>query len=334
MSHNDLPRNTAAPFLEESDISALLESLCAPAPISPRERQLCAMLLRAGLAALQKNESSAGGVSFRDAATARLNAAAHRRPSTLSDLRSYTQRFLRHADFAEKPLHCITTEECRVLLKLHFSGSAPVYRKAQSTLHSIFAYGCRQGWSLRNPTEGIDLPPVREHTLTPLSLSQIHALMCASRCADLRIMSPALRLMLWCGVRPTEVRRLRWRDIDREEKCVYIESHASKTGGARAVPLRGAALALLRERRPADDFIAPRDWQRLWKRLRARARLLPWRQDTLRHTFASMHLKRFHDILRLQEEMGHYDTRLLRTRYLNLRSVKSKEAVVFFSMRE
>lgn len=273
-------------------------------------------------------------VSFREAAEARLQAAAHRRPHTRQDLSSYIGRFLRYAPFAETPLSRIRADECGALLDEHFSISPSVYRKAQSILHSIFAYGRRKQWCRDNPTEGIDLPPVNERTLTPLTLPKIRALLRACRGGSLQKMQAPLRLMLWCGIRPTEVQRLHWGDIDRRERCVYIDPLSSKTGGARAVPLRGGALMLLRERHADGELIAPRDWQRLWCALRHRARLYPWRQDTLRHTFASMHLKHFHNLGLLQEEMGHSSLHLLRTRYLNLRDIRSADAAQFFRMRD
>lgn len=295
--------------------------------------RLLAQLLRRMLAAALE-EDARESTSFREAAEARLQAAAHRRPHTRKDLRSYIARFLVQAPFADEPLHRIRTEACRALLDEHFAYSPHVYRKAHSALHSIFAYGRRKQWCEYNPTEGIDLPPVKEETLKPLTLPQIRALLGACRGGKWRHLESAVRLMLWCGIRPTEVQRLRWGDIDRKERCIYVEPHASKTGGARAVPLRGGALALLQERHDKTKLIAPRDWQRLWCALRHRAKLMPWRQDTLRHTFASMHLKHFHDLSLLQEEMGHSSTNLLRTRYLNLRGISTADAAQFFRMRE
>lgn len=272
-------------------------------------------------------------VSFRQATEARLKAAAHRRPHTQRTLKSYIRRFLRYAPFADAPLESIITEECSALLETHFAHSPHVFRKAYSALHSIFSYAKRKGWCEYNPTEGIDLPPVQEQTLTPLRLPQIRALLRACGSPRMQCMNAPLRLMLWCGIRPTEVQRLRWGDIDRHERCIYVEARASKTGGARAIPLRGGALALLKVQQPPHELIAPRDWQRLWAELRRRARLMPWRQDTLRHTFASMHLKHFHNLLLLQEEMGHHDTHLLRTRYLNLRNISAADAASFFTPR-
>lgn len=165
----------------------------------------------------------------------------------------------------------------------------------------------------------------------PLSGAQIRAIMRTCLDEDLRSMLPATQLLLFCGVRPGEVRRLRWRDIDRREKVVYIEGRASKTGGPRAVPLRGGAKELLDYRCPPNEYIAPRNWTRLWRRLRLRAGIKRWQRDVMRHTFASLHLKRFHNLLQLQEEMGHRDCNLLRTRYLNVRHVSTSTARRFFT---
>lgn len=311
----------------------VLKCLSEGSRLDEESLQRLAQLLRHVLATLQ-TEDAGTSLSFREAAEARLQAAAHRRPHTRKDLRSYINRFILLAAFVEEPLNRIRAEDCRTLLDEHFAYSPFVYRKAHSALHSIFAYGRRKRWCEYNPTESIDLPPVQEETLQPLNLTQIRALLRACTGGKWQKMESAVRLMLWCGIRPTEVQRLRWGDLDRNERCIYVEPHASKTGGARAVPLRGGALALLHGRHDDTEHIAPRDWQRLWCALRHRAKLIPWRQDTLRHTFASMHLKHFHNLSLLQEEMGHSSLNLLRTRYLNLRGISTADAAQFFRMRE
>ena len=43
--------------------------------------------------------------------------------------------------------------------------------------------------------------------------------------------------------------------------------------------------------------------------------------------------KAFHNINLLQEEMGHRDSNLLRTRYLNMRNLTTNAATAFFKMR-
>jgi len=287
-------------------------------------------IIHVGAARILKERENA---SFKQAVAASLCARSHRRACTLADLRSYTGRFLQDGELADLDLRAISRLQCRAALKRVFGHSPHVFRKAKAILHSIFAYGFRQGWCEGNPVDGIESPPVQEECIKILTTRQINAMMHAAASKDLRAMEPAVRLMLWCGIRPGEVRRLRWRDIDRRENVVYVDSRASKTGGARAVPLRGGAAELCKMRRPDNELIAPRNWIRLWAKLRRRAGMSDWQRDALRHTFATFHLKHFHNLSRLQEEMGHRDCSLLRTRYLNLRNVSANAARLFFQTR-
>lgn len=157
---------------------------------------------------MMQGQRSLPGITFREATAARLKAAEHRRPHTRSNLNSFIGRFLRHASFTDAPLMSIRQEDCTSLLNEHFAHSPHVFRKAQSALHSIFSYAIRKGWCTSNPATGIDLPPVQERTLTPLKIPQIRALMRACASPRMRCMNAALRLMLWCGIRPTEVQGL------------------------------------------------------------------------------------------------------------------------------
>ena len=270
-------------------------------------------------------------VSFRSAADFSMKARAHRRPSTKADLRSYINRMCRYKNIAGTAIRNISIEECRDMLQYCFGHSKHSYRKAQSVLHSIFHHAERQGWCSTNPARAILRPPVVEKKIQILSIQQIRDLLKACRSSKaLQSMEPALRLMLWCGIRPMEVRRLSWSDIDPDEKVVYIEPTNSKTGGARAVSLRGGSRPLIQQARSAKGSIAPADWERLWRKLRRQAGFDSWQSDALRHTFASMHLKHFHNLMLLQEEMGHRNSTLLQTRYLNLRNLSSGSAEHIF----
>ncbi len=273
-------------------------------------------------------ESETFGCVLRDSLATRR----HRRPSTLSDLRSYSSRILRFSAWGERDIRSISRSDCRELLNRYFGRSAHIFSKARIILHSIFAYGVRQGYCEYNPVDGIDPRPIHEDPVYVLALKDIRALLKATEEQELQNMDAAVRLMLWCGIRPGEVQRLRWRDIDRRENCVYIDGRASKTGGARAVPLRGGARKLRTVHRPPNEYIAPRNWMRQWANLRRRAGLRQWQRDAMRHSFASYHLKYFHNLYLLQEEMGHRDSTLLRTRYLNLRNLSSVSAQTFFKM--
>lgn len=269
-------------------------------------------LIREGQRALRENECSA---SFARAAALSLKARAGRRPLTLRDLRYYLRRMSGTDGFGHRSLRCISTAECRAVLRCAFGSSQHSYRKARAIMHSVFAYGQRQGWCSRNPVTGVDAPEIPESPIEPLSIDAVRRLECAARKPDHRAMQLSLHLMLYCGVRPTEVQRIDpARDIDWKHRQVLIRPQTSKTGGGRIVPLRKAQ----RIRRDCRETI-PRNWCNKWKALRREAGFNRWQADVCRHTFASYHAQRFRNLPQLQLEMGHRSCELLRTRYVMAR---------------
>ena len=133
-------------------------------------------------------------------------------------------------------------------------------------------------------------------------------------------------MMLYAGIRPHEVARLTWAQVDLRERAIYILPQHSKTGGARRVTIHRPLLQILRTHRRADgEKICPANWLHHWRELRLaagwNAPAHPWPQDALRHTFASYHLCHFRSYAELQLEIGHRDASLLRTRYVDQRGV-------------
>ncbi|MBQ2869985.1 MAG: tyrosine-type recombinase/integrase [Akkermansia sp.] len=135
-------------------------------------------------------------------------------------------------------------------------------------------------------------------------------------------------MMLYAGIRPHEVARLTWAQVDLRERAIYILPQHSKTGGARRVTIHKPLLRILRaHRRGKGERICPPNWLRHWRELRRAAGWgtpsHPWPQDAPRHTFASYHLSHFRSYAELQVEIGHRDATLLRTRYVDQRGVRS-----------
>lgn len=321
--------------VNESDIFRLFLEFTEIAQATNSDRlKLIALfrkVMQAGLLSVQKENEV---LSFREATILSIKAREHRRPSTLSDLRSYTGRFLKLAEWADRDVRQISQKDCRRLLETHFSKSGHVFHKAISILHSIFSYAIKRGCCDTNPVFGIDRMPIKEERIEILTIKQISSFMQALQADDMQCMQAAVRLMLCCGIRPGEVQRLKWGDVDFRENVVYVDGLASKTGGARAVPLRGAALGIKQFKGNPESLIAPHNWINLWATLRRRAGIRHWQKDAMRHTFASMPLKRFHNIHLLQEEMGHRDSALLRTHYLNLRNLTAQAATRFFKWED
>ena len=246
---------------------------------------------------------------FSVVAWASVEARKDRRPATRRDLRCFVRRMLRVKGFAEMPLRKMTGDDCRRLLSSAFSASPSSYKKGRAILHSIFAYGMRREWCDTNPVDRIETPVIHERPIVPLTPEEIARLEAAVRRPEHADMRFSLRLMLYSGLRPAEVKRLQASDIHWEAKEVIIRPSVSKTGGGRIVPLRNAP--------PRQNAHIPHNWETRWRELRRAAGFTAWRADVCRHTFASYHAAHFRDLPTLQCEMGHSNQHLLHTRYIS-----------------
>ncbi len=293
-------------------------------------------VLREGIAAVRAQERT---VSFAQAAEESLKRreAAGRRATTLRDLRHFVRRLLRVPGLAERPLRSMSSAECRRVLESTFAGSAHSFRKGRVILHSIFAYGQRQGWCAANPVSAVEVPAVEEREIAPLTVAECRRLVEVAKTPRFRDCLPALGLMLFAGVRPGEVARLRWADVNGKEGVLMIAARHSKTGGARRVELCWALRRMLRRQRALSHArLCPPRWLERWRYLRQAAGLAGrgnrWVPDVLRHTFASYHALTHRNLPALQLQLGHRDSRLLLTRYLNLNRLRREESAQFWRL--
>ena len=271
--------------------------------------QILRRVIAEGVRALRAAENT---VSFEEAVRQSVEARAHLRPASRRDLRHFTRRMLRIEGTGTLPLRSMSAGDCRRILGSAFGSSAHSYRKGRAILHSIFTYGRRMGWCDTNPVDNIEVPRVQEQEIVPLTLQEVERLEQTAELPEHRAMRTSLHLMLYCGLRPNEVARLRPEDIQLHEKRVLIHPRTSKTGGGRVVPIRKAT------RLKGTRMRIPRNWQNRWLALRRAAGFTHWVPDICRHTFASYHAAHFKNLPLLQLEMGHSTPTLLRSRYLNL----------------
>ena len=138
-------------------------------------------------------------------------------------------------------------------------------------------------------------------------------------------------LLIFAGIRPREVRRLKWNDINLSESYIKVRSQCSKTGGVRHVEVCNKLKHLLSKSTAESEKICPSNWNRRWQNIRNTSGFKgKWQQDVLRHTYASYHAKHFQDLPRLQLNMGHQNQSLLRSRYINMNELKSADSKYFF----
>ena len=310
-------RSTGIPLLEAALIAR--EALAANRGRIQRARKCIAL----GVDALRQQEQT---VTFEKAVEAALAARRERRTRTIYDFRYFTKRFMRRCKgLAKRRMRSITPQECSQYIETAFD--TPRQRqKARLILSGVFGTAVRCGWCSSNPVARVEAPRVVETPVPVLTPQEIEQITTTAESYENGSCAAAVGMMLYAGIRPHEVARLHWELVDLQGQSIYILPQHSKTGGARRVSIHRPLLQILRRhRQDAQDKICPANWLHHWRELRRAAGwdspAHPWRQDALRHTYASYHLSHFRSYSELQCEIGHRDSALLRTRYVDQRGV-------------
>ena len=282
--------------------------------------------LRLGAEEMRKREKT---VTFRKAVEAALEEREkkNRRARTVTDFRYYCKRLMvRNPGLAERRVRSIASDDCRAYLQEAYGGSPSQYRKARAILSGLFSTAIRHDWCDTNPVLRVEVPEVVEKPIEPLTIEEVERLEETAQLPEHREMQLSLHLMLYCGIRPTEVSCIDpERDIDWQNQCVVVRPTTSKTGGGRVVPLRKAGAITVRT--------IPRRWKERWHALRCAAGWNDkhaWQADACRHSFATYHAAHFRNFAELQMEMGHRDSTLLRTRYIYACGNAQGNAAQFF----
>lgn len=280
-------------------------------------------------------EDSSSSVPFADAIAQFVQSKQELRPASFGEYRAVMGRLIRLSPhMADRSVRSLRTRDCLEMMDKAFS-TPHTLDKARRLLHCFFSYSLQQNWCRENPISRIQVYRKKEGEISALSLEQINRLLTTAALPEHIECAPAVGLMLWSGLRPTEVTRLRWSEIDLEDNVVRVLPRVSKTGGARLVSIQPVLRRWLERFRPdtsPEARVLPASWIHRWYALRTAAGLLPWQSDTLRHTFASYHLRYFKNIHLLQMEMGHSTARLLFNRYLNLTYIRTEDAAEFWGL--
>lgn len=265
-------------------------------------------------------------VTFARAVEVALEARNGRRARTQSDFRYITRCFMKRCrGLSNRRVRSISCEECERYINAAF-GTPSQRAKARRILSGVFSTACKRGWCSDNPVRKVEVPRVQEKRIRPLTRGEIQQLMTTAKEYENGKCMAAVGIMLYAGVRPHEVARLSWGDIDMNNRSINIMPLHSKTGGSRRVTLQPPLVRLLRSCPVQRGRICPAQWLRHWRLLHRQAGWggnKPWQPDVLRHTFAGYHLLHFKNYEELQFEMGHRDSSLLRTRYVDLTTVEN-----------
>lgn len=194
----------------------------------------------------------------------------------------------------------------------------------------MFAYAVRKKKAPRNPVLEVDRPEVIQGETGILTPSQLTNLL--KHLPD--DAKPFVLLSAFAGLRPSEVQRLAWEDINFESKTIVVGARKSKTKRRRVVPMTANLAAWLKPLAKDEGIVIELcDLTVREKRLRpARkaAGITRWPHDCLRHSAATYWLQTEQDSARVALWLGH-DQSVLHEHYKGLLA-NPKDAEEWFNI--
>lgn len=240
---------------------------------------------------------------------------ANRRPASIYSMKWFLQKFF----YDDTPIKALTFE----MVKEKFDGR-PL--KSKSTFRrecSAFLNFCvRHKYCDFNHALNLTLPAVEKARPHILTIDQARKLLKQTSGEVLTY----IIICMFCGLRPTEYKRLKKSDIDLDKATISISSDMAKTHSFRIVKIPDVALAWLKK----YGVILPK-FKTARPALVAREiiGLKTWPLDILRHTAASYMLARDQSADAVALQLGNSPT-ILHKHYKNL--VADTEATEFWAL--
>ena len=220
-------------------------------------------------------------------------------------------------------------------------GMKPTVRNSfMRNLRAAFNFGIKREWLTTNPVEKIEFSSVQQKEVVTLTPDETAALMQSAARHDL---IPYHALGLFAGMRPMELARLEWKDVDMIEGHIEVPPGVVKpttrkgvTVGRRRIidmepNLRAWLEAFVANGGSTEGKIVDTGGLRdRLRAVRAEAGLEKWHQDVMRHCYASYWLAEHSDINKLTMFMGHSSTAMLWKHYH--RASKKKDAAAFWKI--
>jgi integrase len=191
----------------------------------------------------------------------------------------------------------------------------------------VFAFAVHAGLIAENPFRKVRKPTVAgADGVAVFTPGQMRGLL---RAADAEWL-PVLALGGFAGLRPEEIRRLSWEDIDTDSGFIEVKASKSKTGQRRLVTISPTLRAWLRPYADREGGIVPKQERKLRLAAMKLAKVETWPVDVLRHSFASYHLAAHGSIDGTALELGHQSTKMLFKHYRE--AVKPEAAKAWWAL--
>jgi integrase len=184
----------------------------------------------------------------------------------------------------------------------------------RAVLSAMWTFAVRRGYAATNVIQLVDKTSVVRDHVSTFSVEQLTNLLSAAPPDYV----PVLAIGAFAGLRPEEINKLRWEDLDFNERTIRVNATAAKTRKKRFAEISDNLAAWLEPYAGRTGLVAPANLQKLRRATMESARIEKWPPDVLRHSFASAHYAFHRDPARTAVIMGHRDQNMLLTYYRDL----------------
>lgn len=213
--------------------------------------------------------------------------ASNLRPATLRTLQQRLNQFVT-SECSTSNVGDILPDTLRPFI--YRDSTSKVNQESDFRAFSNFFNWCKlQGFVASSPLD--KLPRIKLDRTEPviLDLGAVRRLMLCTMAHRGGVLVPYVVLALFAAIRPTELARLSWTDIDLEADTVTIGAKIAKMRGRRIVALSDNCAAWLLPHALTRPALVPANWRKDFDAIK-RAADIVWTPDLLRHTGISMHL--------------------------------------------
>lgn len=175
------------------------------------------------------------------------------------------------------------------------NGTAHAYEGAAASLLKFF-----KGQKRRSHRNGNEKPPATWDVKTVVALFKKAE-------NETPEIVPALAILFFAGLRPTEMLRLTWGMIDFEGGVIRLTGEETKTRTMRNVELTDNLRAWLLAYRGTGPLVSSLGVYRSKReRLMEKCQIADWPTDVARHTYATMLYNSTHDAAKVMAQLGHF----------------------------
>lgn len=225
-------------------------------------------------------------------------------PLTLVD---YNHKLTRFANqFGKRYMHSITPTEIEQWLDA-IQAHGTTRKNYRRNVNIFYRFAIGRKYTRENSAAAVTKVKVQRSIPTILTPQEIRVLLFAARKHNLGRMLPYFAIGCLCGLRPWEIRRTSWSDINLDGMEIYVTPEACKTAQDRFVTIPDNLAVWLKECVPLSarnglipfsraDFDAIRKAAHLFSK---------WDSDIMRHSAASHLYAKTQNAALVTAQMGH-----------------------------